>query len=284
MTSQIQARNGSVDLVAEEWPGRRPGLPLVVALHGIGLGGGVWAGLAERLADCYRLIAPDLRGHGASAKPVAGYGLADMTEDLRVWLRRAGAERATLVAHSFSARVALDFAAQFPNRVERLVLLDVLLLPRGVPPEIRPGFLERLRSKDESWPSREVMLSELRERKVEGRWRSDWLRWYVDRCTEPDGAGGVRLIWMGARMAVHVEETYAEPRLQNPWTYLPAVTCPTLVIRGKESNLFSREAASQLVAALPTATLVEMPGTHNLALEHPDEVEALIAGWLTGAK
>src|SRR5262249_14206390 len=112
-TTQLHARNGEVDLVASEWPGRTPDAPLLVALHGMGLRGEVWAGLAELVADSHRVLAPDIRGHGDSDKPDSGYSLADLTEDLRAWFERLGAERATLVAHSYGARVALNFAALF---------------------------------------------------------------------------------------------------------------------------------------------------------------------------
>jgi pimeloyl-ACP methyl ester carboxylesterase len=277
MSNRLPTRNGDVELVTTEWPGSTPDTPLLIALHGMGLRGEIWAGLADRLAGRYRVVAPDLRGYGDSGKPDAGYRLADLTEDLRIWLDHLGAGRATLVAHSYSARAGLNFAALSPERVERLVAIEPVLPEGGRAP---PGFVERLRQRSDAWPSREEMLSSLRARPLYAPWRADRLEWYVDRCAEPDPGGGVRLIWGPARMATHVEEIDTEPRSVDHWSYFGEVARPVLVVHGRDSVTgFTREAAEKLAASLPHAEPVEVPGTHNLQLEHPEEVERFIAEW-----
>ena len=76
-------------------------------------------GLAER----HTVIAPDLLGHGASAKPRGDYSLGAFASSLRDLLVALGHERATIVGHSLGGGIAMQFAYQFPERVERLVLV-----------------------------------------------------------------------------------------------------------------------------------------------------------------
>ena len=108
-----------------------PGSPPVVCLHGITTHGRRYRRLAEeRLAQRYRVLAPDLRGHGRSGyEPpwtIAAH-LADIVETVTA----AGVERAAWVGHSFGGRLILELAAREPERVERAALLDpaIQILP-----------------------------------------------------------------------------------------------------------------------------------------------------------
>ena len=77
------------------------------------------------------MIAPDLLGHGASAKPRGDYSLGAFASGVRDLLVALGHERATIVGHSLGGGVAMQFAYQFPERVERLVLVSSGGLGRG---------------------------------------------------------------------------------------------------------------------------------------------------------
>ena len=76
------------------------------------------------LAEHYTVIAPDLLGHGRSAKPRGDYSLGAYASGLRDLLVGAGVPRATVVGHSLGGGMAMQFAYQFPERLERLVLVD----------------------------------------------------------------------------------------------------------------------------------------------------------------
>ncbi len=106
--------------------------PVLVLIHGITGSSDQWAAAADVLTDSFTVVAPDLLGHGLSAKPRGDYSLgayASATRDLLVAL---GHQRATIVGHSLGGGVAMQFAYQFPERCERLVLVSSGGLGRDV--------------------------------------------------------------------------------------------------------------------------------------------------------
>jgi pimeloyl-ACP methyl ester carboxylesterase len=118
--------------------------PAVLLLHGLGADHTTWGPIIDQLARRYTVIAPDLLGHGQSAKPRADYTLGGYANGMRDLLTVLGIDKATLVGHSFGGGVAMQFAYQFPERTERLVLVGSGGLGPEVTPVIRaistPGF------------------------------------------------------------------------------------------------------------------------------------------------
>jgi pimeloyl-ACP methyl ester carboxylesterase len=98
--------------------------PALLLLHGIGCDRKTWDPVLPQLAEHFTVIAPDLLGHGASAKPRADYTLGGYANGMRDLLGILGIERVTVVGHSFGGGVAMQFAYQFPERTERLVLVS----------------------------------------------------------------------------------------------------------------------------------------------------------------
>ena len=98
--------------------------PAIVLLHGYGETGDMWVPLASDLMRDYRVIVPDLRGLGLSSKPSAGYDKKTQAGDLAGVLASLGAGQIDLVAHDIGNMVAFQFAAQHPDQVRRLVLID----------------------------------------------------------------------------------------------------------------------------------------------------------------
>ncbi|MFP5023447.1 alpha/beta fold hydrolase [Pseudonocardia phyllosphaerae] len=96
----------------------------VVLVHGIGDSSATWEAVIPALARGHLVIAPDLLGHGHSDKPRADYSVAAYANGIRDLLGVLGIGRATLVGHSLGGGVAMQFAYQFPERTERLVLVD----------------------------------------------------------------------------------------------------------------------------------------------------------------
>jgi pimeloyl-ACP methyl ester carboxylesterase len=88
--------------------------PAVLLIHGMVNSSRHWEGVALRLADSYRVIAPDLIGHGDSATPRGDYSLGAHAASIRDLLATIGVERATVVGHSLGGGVAMQFFYQFP--------------------------------------------------------------------------------------------------------------------------------------------------------------------------
>lgn len=98
--------------------------PALLLIHGIGDNSSTWDEAQTRLAERFTVIAPDLLGHGKSDKPRADYSVSAYANGMRDLLSFLGIDRATIVGHSLGGGVALQFAYQFPQCVERLVLVS----------------------------------------------------------------------------------------------------------------------------------------------------------------
>ena len=98
--------------------------PAVVLLHGYGETGDMWAPMAVDLARDHTVIVPDLRGLGLSSKPAGGFDKKTQALDVEAVLTGLGVRQVDVVAHDIGNMVAFQFAAQYPQRVRRLVLID----------------------------------------------------------------------------------------------------------------------------------------------------------------
>jgi pimeloyl-ACP methyl ester carboxylesterase len=98
--------------------------PLVVLIHGITSTSATWERVLPTLARRFTVLAPDLIGHGESAKPRGDYSLGAYASGVRDLMIALGHERATIVGHSLGGGVAMQLAYQFPERCDRLVLVD----------------------------------------------------------------------------------------------------------------------------------------------------------------
>jgi len=98
--------------------------PPLVLIHGITSSSANWLPVMPLLAEHYTVIAPDLLGHGASAKPKGDYSLGAYASLVRDVMAALGYDRGTVVGHSLGGGVAMQLAYQFPERVERLVLVS----------------------------------------------------------------------------------------------------------------------------------------------------------------
>jgi pimeloyl-ACP methyl ester carboxylesterase len=100
------------------------GLPVVLLIHGITCSSANWDPVIPALAEHAHVIAPDLLGHGDSDKPAGDYSLGAFASGLRDLLDCLGHERVTIVGHSLGGGVAMQFAYQYPERCERVVLVS----------------------------------------------------------------------------------------------------------------------------------------------------------------
>ncbi|MFL6002828.1 MAG: alpha/beta fold hydrolase [Nocardioides sp.] len=118
--------------------------PVLLLLHGLGCDHTTWAPVIDSLARRYTVIAPDLLGHGRSDKPRADYSVGGYANGMRDLLTVLGIDKVTVVGHSFGGGIAMQFAYQFPERTERMLLVA----PGGLGPEVStairavstPGF------------------------------------------------------------------------------------------------------------------------------------------------
>jgi pimeloyl-ACP methyl ester carboxylesterase len=116
----------SVSLFYEQAPG---GAPPLVLVHGVGCDHSFMAPQFDAFAGAHRVVAVDLRGHGRSDKPQQDYTIPAFADDLAWVLRELGLERTVVVGHSMGGAVALELAAERPDLLAGVVLLDTAVLP-----------------------------------------------------------------------------------------------------------------------------------------------------------
>lgn len=115
--------------------------PVLLLIHGIGDNSTAWSTVQSKLAQRFTVIAPDLLGHGQSDKPRADYSVAAYANGMRDLLGVLDIEKVTVVGHSLGGGVAMQFAYQFPQLVERLILVGAGGVTRDVNIALRMASL-----------------------------------------------------------------------------------------------------------------------------------------------
>lgn len=115
--------------------------PPLLLIHGIGDNSSTWGPLIPLLAQKYTVIAPDLLGHGLSDQPRADYSVAAFANGMRDLLSVLIFDRVTVIGHSLGGGVAMQFCYQYPQMVERLVLVAAGGVTREVNPVLRLASL-----------------------------------------------------------------------------------------------------------------------------------------------
>ena len=247
------------------------GQPLVM-LHGWSMTGRVWL-FQQPLADGCRLIVPDLRGHGRSSTPAAGYSLADLAGDIIALFERLDLTDAVLLGWSLGAQVALAAFQPLRKRLAGVVLVGATPrftvtdgYPYGLPATEPRGVGLRLK-RDFS----KTMGEFFRGMFAEGE---------IDREQENRIA---REIVMGGRLpepkvAFSTLDILSTEDLRE---MLPAVDRPVLVIHGSDDVICPVGAAHYLVGRISDARLVEFGGAgHAPFLTRPDEFNAVVRKFL----
>ncbi len=106
--------------------------PAVVLIHGFGETGDMWSPMAAELAKDHTVVVPDLRGMGLSSHPAGGYDKWTQAGDIRAVLDKLGIDRADIVGHDIGTMVAYAYAARYPDKTSRLVVIDSPI--PGIPP------------------------------------------------------------------------------------------------------------------------------------------------------
>ena len=101
--------------------------PVVLLLHGYAETSDSWAPLAAELVKSYTVVVPDLRGIGRSSRPAGGYTKKTQAVDMRAVITALGHDRASIVSHDIGIMVAYAYAARYPDKVEKLVVMDAPL-------------------------------------------------------------------------------------------------------------------------------------------------------------
>lgn len=246
------------------------GPDVVVLVHGLGGNLAGWhLTIVPELQREYRVVTYDLRGHGRSDAPPAGYSTGDMVQDLRGILDALGIEKAALVGHSWGADIVLHFALLNPDRVSELIIVEGAMLAPMAPVYRRRDWdgwsyitetIETLLGRPIPEQHRydlEYLLRQLIEIPImygpaQGRPRDEEIVFRVMDILRP--------MWEG-------REAEGNMGLDS----ISKIEHPSLLIY--ESNSVFLEAYRELSERLPMSSSVVLPGAklkHFSSLEHPE--------------
>ncbi len=210
--------------------------PVVVLVHGIAGSGQTWDPVLPLLGEHYTVIAPDLLGHGGSAKPRGDYSLGAYASAIRDLLAALGHDTATVVGHSLGGGVAMQFAYQFPERLDRLALVSSGGLGREVAFMLRAATL----------PGADWVLPLMVSRRADGAGRAlaqglNRLGLLASADLEELARGFASLKDVEARQAfLHTVRSVIDPRGQrvdaSDRLYL-AAEVPTLLVWGEKDRV-----------------------------------------------
>ncbi len=254
--------------------------PTVVVIHGMINSSRHWEDVALRLSDRYRVIAPDLLGHGDSATPRGDYSLGAHAASIRDLLAVIGVERATIVGHSLGGGVAMQFFYQFPQRTERLVLISSGGLGQQVSPLLRGAVLPGAGTALRLAADRRLVAAlqgaghNLRER---GSSKGVYLE-AVARALRPLQDSGSRRAFLQTLRSVidvHGQHVSARDRL-----YLLG-EMPTLIVWGERDRTIPAVHGVEAEKAIPHCRYETLPrAAHFPHLEDPEALTALLADFL----
>jgi pimeloyl-ACP methyl ester carboxylesterase len=246
--------------------------PLLVLLHGITSTSEAWREVMPRLAERYTVVAPDMIGHGRSAKPRGDYSLGAYAAGVRDLLAVLGFERGTVVGHSLGGGIAMQFAYLFPEYVERMALIASGGLGREVHPLLRaatlPGseWVLPLLAREWSVNAGEAVRSVARRLGLEvGPDLAEFARGYASLVE--DGARDAFLQTMRSVIGPDGQRVSALDRL-----YL-ADQLPSLIVWGSDDPVIPVEHGRNAHRIVAHSRYVEIEGSgHWPMLDAPDRI------------
>jgi pimeloyl-ACP methyl ester carboxylesterase len=269
-------------LFSRVYPGPAAGAPVVLCLHGLMRNGRDFEELAARLAAHARVIVPDVRGRGLSARDpdFNNYQIPVYLQDVLALLTGLGAARVRIVGTSMGALMAMVLAARQPALVAGIVLNDA-------GPELDPAGIERIRGyAGKSAPVRSWAEAIAQVRSTYGRaWPglSDE-RWEkLVRLSYRANAAGVPEVDADPRIAEPLRDTNtAAPDLWPLWGALAKV--PILAIRGAQSDILSAATLARMQREKPDLRVLTVANRGHAPLLDEPECVAAIEAFLAGAR
>ena len=256
--------------------------PLVLCLHGILEQGAAWSEVAIRLAQKgYRVIAPDLRGHGRSDRVGKGgsYNLIDFLGDIDAIVEILAGKAFILVGHSLGSVLGAIFATIRPQTIRNIVLVETILPTADEnddPTTTLANQLNSMASPPEHPVFPDIKTAAERLRKATPAISPALAMLLAERITEP-WEGGVRWRWeplLRTRTGISLNGIGRSHYLK----LLEKIKVPITLVYGDKSNFNRLEDLNKQQEAMPNAVKVVVSGGHNLPLEAPSALAKIISG------
>ncbi|MGE0211975.1 MAG: alpha/beta fold hydrolase [Parvibaculaceae bacterium] len=240
----------------------------VVLIHGVGLDHRMWRFQMPALAKHFRVIAYDLLGHGASAKPAGPYSLSMYADQCRDLLAGLGVDRAGIVGFSLGGLIAQAFCVEHPQFVAAAAILGCSFQRTR---RERALILERVRMVEKDGPSSTLSLAIERWFSPEFAARNAELMREIADCLLSND----RDAYLAAYKLVAAADTELADRIDT-------IACPTLVMTGSEDRGNSPGMAMRIAEQIPGARHLILPGLRHMGMvEDPDAVNTPLMDFLS---
>ncbi|ETA52236.1 alpha/beta fold hydrolase [Ponticoccus alexandrii] len=247
--------------------------PVLLCLHGTSMTAHAWGHLGASLRDVARVIAVDMRGHGASDRPATDYTIAEMAGDIARLAERLDLTGITLVGSSVGNQVAVSFAAAHPDRIAGLILSDPSFFVSDT--EI-VKYLRSHHSRLRTYPTREAaeayatglpqragLSAAMHRMAMEGDFRK-----------EPDGR------WSWAYDLAAITKVFLNLSTDQS-ADIAAIKAPVLILNADRSNVLSAAQADGLCAAFADARLETIKNSnHTIWGDQPEVLAERARGFL----
>jgi pimeloyl-ACP methyl ester carboxylesterase len=254
----------------------------VVLLHGYVQSGDMWGPLAAALARRHTVIVPDLRGLGRSSRPAEGYDKKTQARDIRAVIEALGFDQAVIVGHDLGGMVAYAYAAQYPSKVTRLVVMEAS--PPGIAPWNEIVKIPSVWHFNFGGP--------VAERLVDGRERIYFERFWNEfsgDSSKIDGATrdhyAAQYAAPGAMRAGFAQfAAFGRDAADNAVFARTKLTMPVLAIGGERADrAFSTVTATAMREVATNVRAAIVPGAgHWLIEENPDATVRLVNSFIEG--
>lgn len=280
MTTQVQPKSKTVNanginIHYLDWGAE--GNPPLVMLHGLRGHANVWADVAESLCGEYHVYSMDQRGRGdTDHAPGGDYSSDAFVEDLKGLVDALGLDKFILFGHSMGGRNSMAFGGKYPERLEKLCIVDI-----GPRIEATGGnrITEELRNIPPQFANFEDALAHVQ---TGNRFASEpVMRRRLAGQTNVASDGTVSWKFDPAIREQRINGT-AAPAV-DLWPALEEIKCPTLVVRGTETDLLTEETAQQMIDTLAQGSLVQIQRAGHMVFEdNPGDFIDAVKGWLNG--
>jgi pimeloyl-ACP methyl ester carboxylesterase len=239
----------------------------ILCVHGITANCCCWEVMASTLFPQYRVMAMDLRGRGRSDKPNQGYSLDHHIRDINCLLDDLNIKKVVIMGHSLGAFIGLAFAARYPDRIDRLILVDGGGdLSKEQMDKVFIGIKPALDRLEMVFPSEEAYLKKMRAAPYIQPW-SPAIETYYRYEIEPT-EGGVHTNIQPA----HIQEEAANIRKVACATFYPSVSCKVLILRApkgllsQDDILLPEEVIDKMMAEIQDARRFDVEGLNHYGI------------------
>ncbi len=258
------AKGDGAEIALAVWEGKGK---TVLCVHGISASCRCWDNVAEALIPQHEVLAMDLRGRGLSEKPASGYSVSHHCRDIHALLKHENIEQVVILGHSLGALIGLEFAARFPEKVGRLILVDGGgQLSDEQRKKVFAGIQSTLDRLGKIFPSNEAYLDLMKSNPLLQPWTPMLETYYLYELEEADG--GVR----SRVKSEHIKEEADNLTDYNVAEFYPRIECPVLILRAPEGMttpdniLLPEDALKKMLQEIPDARYVDIAGSNHYSI------------------